>query len=130
MKTHCGKLTREEPLEEVRRKDKEIEEQAEAIEAEIGRKIKETEKLIQDADKLAKDRSKLLDSKEEESEEEESSSDGGKWEQGRKKRTLRPLAAQLPILIKGTQGRYVPWASQDLERLVTHLPDIHEGAGK
>ncbi|KAI2643853.1 Retrovirus-related Pol polyprotein from transposon TNT 1-94 [Labeo rohita] len=33
-------------------------------------------------------------------------------------------------LIKGTQGQYVPWASQDLEGLVTRLPDIHEGAGK
>ncbi len=43
---------------------------------------------------------------------------------------LRPLAAQLPILIKGAQGQYVPWASQDLEGLVTHLPDIHKGAGK
>ncbi len=43
---------------------------------------------------------------------------------------LRPLAAQLPILIKGAQGQYVPWGSQDLEGLVTRLPDIHKGAGK
>ncbi len=40
------------------------------------------------------------------------------------------MAEQLPILIKGTQGQYVPWASQDLEGLVTCLTDIHVGAGK
>ncbi len=60
----------------------------------------------------------------------EESLDKGKWEQGREKGILRPLAAQLPILIKGAQGQYVPWASQDLEGLVTRLPDIHKGAGK
>ncbi len=60
----------------------------------------------------------------------EESLDKGKWEQGREKGILRPLAAQLPILIKGAQGQYVPWASQDLEGLVTHLPDIYKGAGK
>ncbi len=60
----------------------------------------------------------------------EESFDRGKWEQGREKGTFRQLAAQLPILIKGAQGQYVPWASQNLEGLVTRLPDIHEGAGK
>ncbi len=50
-------------------------------------------------------------------------------EQGREKGRLRAMAAQLPILIKGTQGQYVPWATQDLDGLVTRLPDIHEGAG-
>ncbi|XP_048045690.1 uncharacterized protein LOC125267784 [Megalobrama amblycephala] len=37
---------------------------------------------------------------------------------------------QCPILIRGRQGQYVPWARQDLEGLVARLPDIHEGAGK
>ena len=37
---------------------------------------------------------------------------------------------QCPILIKGDQGHYIPWATQDLEGLVVHLPDLHEGAGK
>jgi hypothetical protein len=37
---------------------------------------------------------------------------------------------QFPILIKGTQGHYTPWATQDLERLVALLLDLHEGAGK
>lgn len=43
---------------------------------------------------------------------------------------LRGKNKQLPILIKGEQAQYVPWAGQDLEGLVTRLPDIHEGAGK
>ncbi len=60
----------------------------------------------------------------------EESFDKGNWEQGREKGTLRTLAAQLPILIKGAQEQYVPWASQDLEGLVTRLSDIHEGIGK
>ncbi len=125
-----GKTGNEEMLEQMRRGDKDIEAQAEAIEAKIGRKIKETEKLIEDASRMVRDRSKLLESREEVSEGEESSFDEGTWEQGREKGRLRAMAAQLPILIKGTQGQYVPWASQDLEGLVTHLPDIHEGAGK
>ncbi len=100
------------------------------MEAKIGRKIKETEKLIEDASRMVRDRSKPLESREEVREGEESSFDEGTWEQGREKGRLRTMAAQLPILIKGTQGQYVPWASQDLEGLVTHLPDVHEGAGK
>ncbi len=79
---------------------------------------------------MVRDRSKLFESREEVSEGEESSFDEGTWEQGREKGRLRAMAAQLPILIKGTQGQYVPWATQDLNGLVTHLPDIHEGAGK
>ncbi len=110
--------------------DKHIEAQAEAFEAKIGRKIKETEKFIEDASRMVRDRSKLLESIEEVSEGDESSFDEGTWEQGREKGRLRAMAAQLPILIKGTQGQYVPWASQDLDGLVTHRPDIHEGAGK
>ncbi len=39
-----GKTGNEETLEQMRREDKEIEAQAEAMEAEIGRKIKQTEK--------------------------------------------------------------------------------------
>ncbi len=69
----------------------------------------------------------MFDSSEDVNEGDESF-DRGKWEQGREKGTLRPLAAQLPILIKGAQ--YVPWGSQNLEGLATRLPDIHEGAGK
>ncbi len=114
-----GKTGNEETLEQMRKEDREIEAQAEAMEAEIGRKIKQTEKLIQDAHKIVRDRSKLLESREEVSEGEESLFDKGTWEQGRKKGRLRPLAAQLPILIKGTQGQYAPWASQDLEGLST-----------
>lgn len=59
----------------------------------------------------------------------ESLVDVGKWSRGEEK-SLRPLTKQLPILIKGAQGNYVPWASQDLQGLVNRLPDIHEGAGK
>ncbi len=35
-----------------------------------------------------------------------------------------------PILIKQGYAQYIPWAGQDLDTLVTRLPDIHEGAGK
>ncbi|XP_056618335.1 uncharacterized protein LOC130432826 [Triplophysa dalaica] len=37
---------------------------------------------------------------------------------------------QFPILIKGAQAQYVPWASQDLDGLVARLPNLDEGAGK
>ncbi|XP_048034382.1 trichohyalin-like [Megalobrama amblycephala] len=43
---------------------------------------------------------------------------------------LQKKNKQLPILIKGEQAQYVPWAGQDLEGLIARLPDIHEGAGK
>ncbi len=130
MKTNQeGKTGYEEVYEEMRRKDREIEAQVEAMEEEIEKKIKESGKKIQEVNKLERGRSKLFDSSEDVNEGEESF-DKGKWEQGREKGNLRPLAAQLPILIKGAQGQYVPWASQDLEGLVTRLPDIHEGAGK
>ncbi len=99
------------------------------MEEEIEKKIKDSGKKIQEVNKLERGRSKLFDSSEDVNEGEESF-DRGRWEQGREKGTLRPLAAKLPILIKGAQGQYVPWASQDLEGLVTRLPDIHEGAGK
>ncbi|KAL0152317.1 hypothetical protein M9458_052040 [Cirrhinus mrigala] len=130
MKTNQeGKTGYEEVLEEMRRKEKEVEAQVEAMEQEIERKNKESGRKIQEENKLERRRSKLFDSNEDVNEGEESF-DKGKWDQGRQKGTLRPLAAQLPILIKGAQGQYVPWASQDLEGLVTRLPDIHEGAGK
>ncbi len=130
MKTNQeGKTGYEEVYEEMRRKDREIEAQVEAMEEEIEKKIRESGKKIQEVNKFERGRSKLFDSSEDVNEGEESF-DKGKWEQGREKGTLRPLAAQLPILIKGAQGQYVPWASQDLEGLVTRLPDIHEGAGK
>ena len=35
-----------------------------------------------------------------------------------------------PILIKGTQGHYIPWQTLDLTGLVSGLPDIHVGASK
>ncbi|KAL0148946.1 hypothetical protein M9458_055750 [Cirrhinus mrigala] len=35
-----------------------------------------------------------------------------------------------PILIKQGHAQYIPWASQDLDTLLSRLPDIHEGAGK
>ncbi len=79
--------------------------------------------FIEDASRMVRDRSKLLESREEVSEGQESSFDKGTWEQGREKGRLRAMAAQLPILIKGTQGQYVPWASQDLEGL--HSPPRH-----
>ncbi|KAL0150967.1 hypothetical protein M9458_053694 [Cirrhinus mrigala] len=130
MKTNQeGKTGYEEVLEEIRRKEKEVEAQVKAMEQEIETKIKESGRKIQEENKLERRRSKLFDSNEDVNEGEESF-DKGKWDQGREKGTLRPLAAQLPILIKGAQGQYVPWASQDLEGLVTRLPDIHEGAGK
>ncbi|KAL0147589.1 hypothetical protein M9458_057095 [Cirrhinus mrigala] len=37
---------------------------------------------------------------------------------------------ECPILIKQGHAQYIPWASQDLDTLVSRLPDIHEGAGK
>ncbi|KAL0152038.1 hypothetical protein M9458_052642 [Cirrhinus mrigala] len=37
---------------------------------------------------------------------------------------------ECPILIKQRHAQYIPWASQDLDTLVSRLPDIHEGAGK
>lgn len=37
---------------------------------------------------------------------------------------------QYPILIKGTEGHYVPWQTLDLAGLVGRLPDIHEDANK
>lgn len=49
--------------------------------------------------------------------------------QRRKQDTIVPNK-QCPILIKGNQGHYIPWATQDLEGLVARLPDLHEGAGK
>ncbi len=99
------------------------------MEEEIEKKIKDSGKKIQEVNKLERGRSKLFDSSEDVNEGEESF-DRGRWEQGREKGILRQLAAQPPILIKGAQGQYVPWASQDLEGLVTRLPDIHKGAGK
>ncbi|XP_058615370.1 uncharacterized protein LOC131529613 [Onychostoma macrolepis] len=37
---------------------------------------------------------------------------------------------ECPILIKQGHAQYIPWAAQDLDTLVSRLPDIHEGAGK
>ncbi len=37
---------------------------------------------------------------------------------------------ECPILIKHGYAQYIPWAGQDLDTLVSRLPDIHEGAGK
>lgn len=34
------------------------------------------------------------------------------------------------ILIKGTQGNYIPWQTSDFEGLISRLPDINEGVGK
>ncbi|KAL0148070.1 hypothetical protein M9458_056610, partial [Cirrhinus mrigala] len=130
MKTNQeGKTGYEEVLEEMGRKEKEVEAQVEAMEQDIETKMKESGRKIQEENKLERRRSKLFDSNEDVNEGEESF-DKGKWDQGREKGTLRPMGAQLPILIKGAQGQYVPWASQDLEGLVTHIPDIHEGTGK
>ena len=119
----------EEGLERKRRKDRDIVAQAQALEEEMEEKIRESGKKIREVNKLERGKSKLFYGSEDENQAEELF-ENGKWEQGRDKGTLRPLAAQLPILIKGEQGQYVPWASQDLEGLVTRLPDIHEGAGK
>ncbi|KAL0172944.1 hypothetical protein M9458_033255, partial [Cirrhinus mrigala] len=41
-----------------------------------------------------------------------------------------PLITECPILIKQGHAQYIPWAGQDLDTLVSRLPDIHEGAGK
>ncbi|XP_026080498.1 uncharacterized protein LOC113057344 isoform X2 [Carassius auratus] len=119
----------EEGLERKRRKDRDIVAQAQALEEEMEEKIRESGKKIREVNKLERGKSKLFYGSEDENQAEELF-ENGKGEQGRDKGTLRPLAAQLPILIKGEQGQYVPWASQDLEGLVTRLPDIHEGAGK
>ncbi|KAL0147796.1 hypothetical protein M9458_056873, partial [Cirrhinus mrigala] len=104
-----------------KRVEEEIDVEARLFEEELRRRIKETEEFVQETDKVLKS-SESLGSKGEEGVKEWSRDD----EQGR----LRPLTKQLPILIKGAQGQYIPWASQDLEGLVTRLPDMHEGAGK
>ncbi len=120
MKTNQeGKTGYEEVLEKIRRTDRENEKQIEVMEEEIEKKIKDSGKKIQEVHKLERGRSKLFYSSEDVNEGEESF-DRGRCEQGREKGTL----------IKGAQGQYVPWASQDLKGLVTRLPDIHEGAGK
>ncbi|XP_048867288.1 uncharacterized protein LOC125740343 [Brienomyrus brachyistius] len=36
----------------------------------------------------------------------------------------------LPLMVKGAQTQYVPWAGQDLEGLLLRLPVLAEGAGK
>ncbi|KAI2647270.1 Gag-Pol polyprotein [Labeo rohita] len=45
------------------------------------------------------------------------------------RRDEQPMT-ECPILIKQGHAQYIPWASQDLDTLVSRLPDIHEGAGK
>ncbi len=89
----------------MRRKDREIEAQVEAMEEEIEKKIKDSGKKIQEVNKLERGRSKLFDSSEDVNEGEESFDKMGT---GQRKGDLRPLAAQLPILIKGAQGRMSP----------------------
>jgi len=74
-----------ESREEVSEGEESSFDEAEAMEAKIGRKIKETEKFIEDASRMVRDRSKLLETREELSEGEESSFDEGTWEQGREK---------------------------------------------
>ncbi|KAJ8358531.1 hypothetical protein SKAU_G00150560 [Synaphobranchus kaupii] len=34
----------------------------------------------------------------------------------------------MPLLNKGGRPQYIPWGSQDLQNLITTLPDIQEGA--
>lgn len=41
-----------------------------------------------------------------------------------------PESAQIPILITGKQGRYVPWQSQKIEGILLALTKIHEGASR
>lgn len=74
------------------------------MEEEMEEKIKESGKKIQEVNRSERGKSKLFYSSEDENQAEELF-DNGKWEQGREKGTLRPLAAQLPILIKGEQGQ-------------------------
>ena len=35
-----------------------------------------------------------------------------------------------PILVKGAQATYIPWANQDLETLINNLPNLLNGASK
>ncbi len=54
-------------------------------------------------------------------------------EEHRSTRATREAEAprfECPILIKQGYAQYIPWAGQDLDTLVSRLPDIHEGAGK
>ncbi|MGL4969619.1 MAG: hypothetical protein ACRC5B_05595, partial [Fusobacteriaceae bacterium] len=72
MKTNQEDRTRvEEVLEKMRRKDREIEVQVEAMEEEIEKKIKESGKKIQEVNKLERERSKFFDSNEDVNEGEE-----------------------------------------------------------
>lgn len=105
------------------------EEEEERIDEDITKNVIEIGNILESTDKLLKSRSRLREAREKESEE-EMSFDGERWTREKDKGRLRPLATQLPVLIKGNKGQYVPWATQDLEGLTTRLPDIHEGAGK
>lgn len=67
-------------------------------------KIKESGKKIQEVNRSERGKSKLFYSNEDIHKADELF-DNRKWEKGREKETLRPLAAQLPILIKGGQGQ-------------------------
>ncbi|KAI2661171.1 Gag polyprotein [Labeo rohita] len=120
--------SRKKSLEQTKRVEEEIDVEARLFEEELNRRIKETEKFVQETDKVLKS-SESLGSKGEEGVK-ESAVDEGRWSRDDEQGRLRPLTKQLPILIKGAQGQYIPWASQDLEGLVTRLPDMHEGAGK
>ncbi|XP_048842887.1 uncharacterized protein LOC125715428 [Brienomyrus brachyistius] len=51
----------------------------------------------------------------------------------RSRRAVRPptrYTPMLPLMVKGAQTQYVPWAGQDLEGLLLRLPVLAEGAGK
>ena len=74
------------------------------MEEEIEEKIKESGKKIQEVNKLERGISKLFDSNEDVHKADELF-DNGNWEHCREKGTLRPLAAQFPILINGGQGQ-------------------------
>lgn len=48
----------------------------------------------------------------------------------RKKEAPKSHLGEFPILVRGEQAHYVPWGSQDLEGLISRLPNINSGASK
>ena len=48
----------------------------------------------------------------------------------RGKRASNTLPGNVLILVKGTQVHYQPWSRQDLEGVISKLPNLHNGASK
>lgn len=54
----------------------------------------------------------------------------GRSRRSERQRRKPDRLGQFPILIKDARPQYVPWGGQDLQSLLSSLPDINEGAGQ